>query len=86
MTADLTIAAVAECLEPLSTALTADGYQLIVDRPADGPFLLRIEAGPEACEECLIPRPLMEDLIQDAFRQGLPQAPEVELRYPGEAG
>jgi hypothetical protein len=86
MTSDLTAEVVAECLEPLSAALTADGYQLIVDRLADGPFLLRIEAGPEACEECLIPRPLMEDLIQDAFRQRLPQPPEVDLRYPGETG
>jgi hypothetical protein len=86
MSSDLTVETVAECLEPLSTALTTDGYQLIVDRLGEGPFLLRIEAGPEACEDCLIPRPLMEGFIQDAFRQRLSEAPDVELRYPGETG
>lgn len=69
---------VAEALGSFRTGLEADGYSMTVDE--DGPKLfVRIAAGPDACEECLVPKELMLSMIQatpplDRF--------EIELHYP----
>ena len=70
-------------LEGFRESLVADGYDLTVDAITDGTAHLRITAGPDACADCLIPKRMMQPLIEgelDSF-PGL----KVDLTYPSEA-
>jgi hypothetical protein len=68
-------------LRAMRAALEADGYLLDV-READERLEARISAGPEACEECLVPKPIMRAMLQAAL--GVPER-SIDLHYPGEA-
>jgi hypothetical protein len=71
-----------EALAGLRGALNADGYEMRV--ALDGASLtVAVDAGPEACAECLVPKTLMLEMI----RAVVPATDlEVNLRYPAEAG
>jgi hypothetical protein len=67
-------------LAPFVSALEADGYNGTVVENGDV-ILLDITAGPEACEDCLVPRSIMEPMLTNALRQaGLRH--RIELKYP----
>jgi hypothetical protein len=42
---------------------------------------VQILATPEACEDCLVPKPLMRTMLTDAL--GVPER-SIDLTYPGE--
>jgi len=42
----------------------------------------RISAGPGACEDCLVPKPVLLAMLHQAL--GVPEK-AIDLRYPGEA-
>ncbi|MCY3785942.1 MAG: hypothetical protein OXG47_04345 [bacterium] len=72
-----------QLLRPLTGALEADGYALEVSlRP--GVIALQVVAGSDACDDCLVPREMMEQM----FRARLPthetglNHDNVSLRYP----
>lgn len=72
-------------LEPVASALQADGYRLTVER--DGPqeaLRIRITATPDACADCLAPKPVIQPMIEQLLgADGV--APEgLELIYPNE--
>jgi hypothetical protein len=68
-------------LQTMRAALEADGYLLHVSE--DGERLeARISAGPGACEDCLVPKPVLRAMLQQAL--GVPER-AIDLRYPGEA-
>lgn len=67
-------------LRTLRTALEADGYLLDVSEEA-GRLDARVSAGPEACEDCLVPKPVMIAMLRQAL--GVPEQ-SIDLRYPGE--
>src|SRR6202034_2161045 len=51
-----------------------------------GAVTVRVSAGPDACEECLVPKALMTQLVLQALGNagmGIP-AEQVRLTYPGE--
>lgn len=50
----------------LRQMLSADGYELHVDGAAGGTVRLRVAAGGEACEECLVPSSVLEAIAMDA--------------------
>jgi hypothetical protein len=58
-------AALATALQPMATALEADGYAMTVADDASG-VVVRVTAGPDACAECLVPKELMLSLIRQA--------------------
>ena len=59
----------------------ADGYTLRVEGvSADGVVNVRISAGPNACEECLVPKQIAHGTITGSLR-GLPIA-TVNIAYP----
>lgn len=70
-------------LEPIRQALQADGYDLEVEELGAGQLQLSVTAGPDACEECLIPKEMMKGMIAASLgaRDGVK---EIKLRYPGE--
>ena len=68
-------------LATIRASLEADGY--LLDVREDGERLdAQISAGPDACEDCLVPKDLMKVMLEQAL--GVP-AQSIELRYPGES-
>lgn len=78
-----TEAKIRELLAPFITGLEADGYRLEVTLQPDR-MDLRVEAGPEACDDCLIPKGMMEEMFRARLTEeatGLPHA-NLTLAYP----
>lgn len=70
-----------EGLATVRATLEADGY--LLDVKEDGERLdAWITAGPDACEDCLVPKDLMKVMMEQAL--GVP-AQSIDLRYPGES-
>jgi hypothetical protein len=72
-------------LHLVTQALESDGYTVDVEL-ATGAVMVRVTAGPDACEECLVPKPLMTQLVIQALADaGMALVPEqIRLAYPGE--
>jgi hypothetical protein len=68
-----------EALHPIQKSLQADGYDLVVNRFQDGVLSVTIQAGPQACVECLVPKELMELMIQQSVKN---LARTVQVEYP----
>jgi hypothetical protein len=47
--------------------LASDGYTLSWSVTGQDRVVVRIEAGPEACADCLVPLPVMEAIMSDAL-------------------
>lgn len=73
--------AVESALVGMRTSLQADGYDLAVDAIDAGVAHLRIVAGPNACEECLVPKSLMVGMLRHSLRD-LSEVTSIDLRYP----
>ena len=70
-----------QALDVIRTGLEADGYQLQA-KDLDGSRLeVAITATPDACEDCLVPKPVMTQIIASTLNVAPDQ---VEVRYPGE--
>ena len=67
-------------LATVRTTLEADGYQIEVKETGDR-VGVQILATPDACEDCLVPKPLMRTMLTDAL--GVPEQ-AIDLSYPGE--
>jgi hypothetical protein len=76
-------AALSAVLEPVSAALAADGYNLTAVLES-GALRVEIAAGPEACEDCLVPKAMMRDMIQSVLHDAGVEAATLELTYPNE--
>jgi hypothetical protein len=70
-----------EGLQAIRTSLEADGYILQVDE-GDGRVAVQISATPEACEDCLVPKPLMRGILGQAL--GVAED-SIDLTYPVDA-
>jgi DNA-binding transcriptional LysR family regulator len=68
-------------LDQLRQTLQADDYRLDVD-VRDGAADVAIVAGPAACEECLVPKPLMQAMLAPVL--GV-QPDSIRLSYPADA-
>ncbi len=53
-------------LDPLASMLAHDGYALTSDVAGDR-VLVTIEALPNACAECLLPKPVLERIVRDVL-------------------
>ncbi len=65
-------------LRDLRAALAADGYDLSVETEAGG-LLVMVTAGEQACADCLVPKPLMLNILRDRLGAS---APSIRLVYP----
>jgi len=68
----------AALIEGLRSSLAADDYHLSYD-VHDGAADVTIVAGPDACAECLVPKPLMRSMLAPML--GV-EADRIELAYP----
>lgn len=70
-----------EALDGIRSALAADGYTLsVVEEPSR--VLIRVDAGPDSCADCLVPKDLMLQMVRG--RTPL-ETRELMLSYPGDA-
>lgn len=60
-------AALDSALQKFRDVLAADGYTLGWSVTEDDRVIVRIEAGAEACADCLVPLPVMEAIMSDAL-------------------
>ena len=70
-------------LEPIAATLEADGYRLET-LEEDGRLRVQIAAGPDACEDCLVPKSMMQAMIVDTLARSGVAPGVIDLRYPGE--
>ena len=54
-------------LQRFRDVLAADGYDLRWSVTAPDRVVVEIQAGPEACANCLVPLPVMETIMSDAL-------------------
>ena len=74
-----------ERLASVAAALAADGYVLTVDGPSAGRLRARIDATPEACAECLVPKQIMGSLLAQAIGDTSFGEDAIDLSYPADA-
>ena len=68
----------AERAVALSSALEADGYHMAIDE-ADAKLSVVITAGPDACEDCLVPKDLMRGILSQQL--GI-DGGMIDIAYP----
>jgi hypothetical protein len=68
----------AERAVALTSALEADGYHMAIEE-ADSKLSVIITAGPDACEDCLVPKDLMRSMLSSEL--GV-DAAVIEIAYP----
>jgi hypothetical protein len=77
---------IVEALAPLRTLLAADGYAVELRQESAGTLVAEIKAGPDACADCLVPKPMMQGYFENALRGALDTgALAVRLIYPSDA-
>jgi len=70
-----------EGLQAIRSSLEADGYVMEVSEDG-GRVGVRISATPDACEDCLVPKPLMRGILGQAL--GIAED-SIDLSYPVDA-
>ncbi|MFW6205466.1 MAG: hypothetical protein ACOC96_10865 [Actinomycetota bacterium] len=69
-------------LEEFRRSLAADGYELDVDVSA-GSAAVRIVAGPDACDDCLVSKSMMRSMLAPVL--GVAEN-DIDLTYPADHG
>ena len=64
----------------LTSALNADGYHMAIDE-RDARLAVVITAGPDACEECPVPKDLMRSMLGNEL--GV-DAAIIDITYPAD--
>lgn len=70
-----------ESLSEIVAALEVDGYSMRIEDWASGRLTLNIEAGQDACEDCLVPPKTMELIVRGVLPDSI-DVREVAIRYP----
>ncbi|WP_232665870.1 hypothetical protein [Pseudonocardia sp. TRM90224] len=69
-----------DALERMRAMLAADDYRMDITHGGDT-VRVRITAGPQACDDCLVPKAMMRSMLAPAL--GV-EPGSIELRYPTE--
>jgi hypothetical protein len=67
MTSDAVASTLDGALGKFREMLASDGYDLSWELTDTGTVVVQIEAGPDACADCLVPLPIMESIMSDAL-------------------
>ena len=76
---------VSAALGYIRTMLASDGYHFKIEVGGSS-VCLTVEATPDACKECLVPKPTFSAIILEALKEGgVPLASEqLRLIYPSD--
>jgi hypothetical protein len=75
---------VESAVEVTRSMLAQDGYDVRLERASPGELHLAIIAGPEACEECLVPKEILSGIIEANLPPEM-AGTKVLLTYPTES-
>ena len=75
---------VVAALHPFSSGLEADGYALQVGLAEGDNLRVEIVAGPEACDDCLIPREMFTGMIASTLDSKGLVFEQITLVYPND--
>lgn len=64
---DPEVASVDTALRQIRDTMASDGYELTWSESGGQRIVVRIAAGPDACADCLAPRPVLEAILSDAL-------------------
>ena len=67
MTNDAAASTLDGALGKFREMLASDGYDLSWELTDTATVVVQIEAGPDACADCLVPLPIMEAIMSDAL-------------------
>lgn len=67
MSSDAAATTVDGALGKFRDMLASDGYDLSWSLTEQDKVVVQIEAGPDACADCLVPLPIMEAIMSDAL-------------------
>lgn len=75
----------ADALSTMRETLRSDGYDLDLLQDGDA-FVVSVTAGPDACAECLVPKPIFEALVRGRLAEVDARIDDVRLivQYPDE--
>lgn len=68
-------------VEITRTLLQGDGYDVAFDGFSEGELRLTVIAGPDACADCLVPKPMLATLISANLPPEL-DGTRIMLTYP----
>jgi hypothetical protein len=80
----ISLEAMLTALEPTRVGLEASGFQMALAEQ-EGRVQLTVIAGPEACEDCLVPKSLFKQMASDEIREAGLAPIELEILYPKDA-
>lgn len=69
-----------ERIEPLAQSLATDGYELTVAERGSR-VAVTVTAGPDACEDCLVPKDLMRGILANALGA---DGETIDITYPAD--
>ena len=71
-----------KALADVKETLAVDGYELSYHQSQEGDIDIFIKAGPHACEDCLLPKPILEKIIQNALDENCISYLAVNIHLP----
>ena len=72
----------ASALQPFTSGLAADGYSLVVKAPDGEGLVVEVVAGPDACEDCLIPKEMFVGMLSARLSSEGVAFSDITLVYP----
>lgn len=75
-----------DAITPFRESMQADGADLELVSPVtpDGAVHLRLNLGPQACRDCIMPREFLVEMIESRLREVDPSVGSVFLEDPRE--
>jgi hypothetical protein len=71
-----------QALSNVKESLAADGYILTASQQEEGIIDIVIEAGPEACPDCLSPKFILESVIGKALTENNVAYKKINITLP----
>jgi hypothetical protein len=68
-----------DALQQLRDVLTGDGYDLDWSLSAGNQVAVKVVAGPDACADCVVPRPIMAAILTEALSDTPYRLESIEL-------
>lgn len=76
-----------QALEPIRKTLQADQMDLSVNEDVGGEALrVEVVVNDESCVECLVPEPMLRQLIERKLAESSVTYSSLDLRYPSHLG
>lgn len=75
---------VSEALDEVRVLVTADGadFELVGVDPTDAKVQLRLVLDGVECRECVLPRPMLEEMVTGMLRTSVPGVGSVSITDP----